>query len=89
MARGLHVFCEKPLATSLHDAEPVLAKRTAASATFFPIHNYKHAPSMRAVRDIIDSGRIGAVNLVTLDTFRTQHARGVSEWLPDWRRIRG
>jgi predicted dehydrogenase len=43
---------------------------------------------MRAVRDVIDSGRIGAVNLVTLDTFRTQHARGVAEWLPDWRRIR-
>jgi len=43
---------------------------------------------MRAVREIIDSGRIGAVHLVTLDTFRTQHARGVPEWLPDWRRIR-
>ena len=40
------------------------------------------------IREIIDSGRIGAVNLVTLDTFRTQHARGVAEWLPDWRRIR-
>jgi predicted dehydrogenase len=43
---------------------------------------------MRAVREIIDSGRIGAVSLVTLDTFRTQHARGVADWLPDWRRIR-
>jgi predicted dehydrogenase len=88
MARGLHVLCEKPLATSVRDAESVLESASKQRRVFFPVHNYKHAPSMRAVRDIIDSGRIGAVNLVTLDTFRTQHARGVAEWLPDWRRIR-
>src|ERR1700748_1422254 len=89
MQRGMNVLCEKPLAASVHEAELVLAEAPRCKWTVFPIHNYKFAPSMRAVRDIIDSGRIGAVNLVTLDTFRTQHARGVSEWLPDWRRIRG
>lgn len=88
MARGLHVLCEKPLATSVRDADSVLEAAQRNRRVFLPVHNYKHAPSMRAVRDIIDSGRIGAVNLVTLDTFRTQHARGVAEWLPDWRRIR-
>lgn len=89
MQRGFHVLCEKPLATSVHDAEMVLAEAQRCRRTFFPVHNYKFAPSMVAVREIIDSGRIGAVSLVTLDTFRTQHARGVAEWLPDWRRIRG
>ena len=88
MERGLHVLCEKPLATSVREAEQVLEQAARTRRVFFPVHNYKHAPSMRAVREIIDSGRIGAVNLVTLDTFRTQHARGVSDWLPDWRRIR-
>jgi predicted dehydrogenase len=88
LARGLHVLCEKPLAASLHDAEMVLEQAQRMRRTFFPIHNYKFAPSMRAVREIIDSGRIGSVHLVTLDTFRTQHARGVADWLPDWRRIR-
>jgi predicted dehydrogenase len=88
MAHGLHVLCEKPLATSVRDAESVLEQALRTRRVFFPVHNYKHAPSMRAVREIIDSGRIGAVSLVTLDTFRTQHARGVAEWLPDWRRIR-
>jgi predicted dehydrogenase len=88
MERGLHVLCEKPLAASVREAEQVLAEATRARRVFFPVHNYKHAPSMRAVREIIDSGRIGAVSLVTLDTFRTQHARGVADWLPDWRRIR-
>lgn len=88
MQHGLHVLCEKPLATSVRDAESVLEKAQRTRRVFFPVHNYKHAPSMRAVREIIDSGRIGAVSLVTLDTFRTQHAKGVAEWLPDWRRIR-
>jgi predicted dehydrogenase len=88
LSRGLHVLCEKPVATSLREAEAVLAEAQRARRVFFPVHNYKHAPSMRTVRELINRGRIGAVNLVTLDTFRTQHARGVSEWLPDWRRIR-
>lgn len=88
LERGLHVLCEKPLATSVREADQVLEAAVRARRVFFPVHNYKHAPSMRAVREIIDSGRIGTVSLVTLDTFRTQHARGVSDWLPDWRRIR-
>jgi predicted dehydrogenase len=88
MQQGLHVLCEKPLATSVRDAESVIEQAQRTRRVFFPVHNYKHAPSMRAVREIIDSGRIGAVSLVTLDTFRTQHAKGVAEWLPDWRRIR-
>ena len=88
LSRGLHVLCEKPVATSYRDAEAVLAEAQRARRVFFPVHNYRHAPSMRAVRELLAAGRIGAVNLVTLDTFRTQHARGVAEWLPDWRRMR-
>src|SRR3954470_25001702 len=54
MQRGLHVLCEKPLATSVRDAESVLEAAQRHRRTFFPVHNYKHAPSMRAVREIID-----------------------------------
>src|SRR4051812_8980525 len=78
MQHGLHVLCEKPLAPSVRDAESVLEKAQRPRRVFFPVHIYKHAPSMRAVREIIDSGRIGPVSLVTLDTFRTQHAKGVA-----------
>jgi predicted dehydrogenase len=88
MRAGINVLCEKPMTTSVHEAEAVLEEAQRARRVFFPVHNYKHAPSMRALREVIDSDRIGAVNLVTLDTFRTSHARGVAEWLPDWRRIR-
>lgn len=85
---GLHVLCEKPLATSSQDAAAMLAHAASARRVLYPGHNYKHAPVVRAVREVLDSGRLGRVHLVTLDTFRTTHAKGVSEWQPDWRRAR-
>jgi predicted dehydrogenase len=88
LSRGLHVLCEKPLATSAHDAQAMLDHAAQAKRVIFPGHNYKHAPVVRAVKEVLDSGRLGAVRLLTLDTFRTTHAKGVAEWQPDWRRVR-
>jgi predicted dehydrogenase len=85
---GLHVFCEKPIATSAADARAMLDHATAAKRVFFPSHNYKHAPVIKAIRAVLESGELGAIHLVTLDTFRTTHAKGVADWLPDWRRSR-
>ncbi len=83
---GLHVLCEKPLTTSVEDARALLLHARHAKRVIFPCHNYKHAPVIKAVRRIIDSGVIGRVSLVTLQTFRNTHAKGVAEWRPDWRR---
>jgi predicted dehydrogenase len=85
---GLHVFCEKPIATSAADARAMLDHAAAAKRVFFPSHNYKHAPVIKAIRKVLESGELGPIHLVTLDTFRTTHAKGVAEWQPDWRRSR-
>jgi predicted dehydrogenase len=85
---GLHVFCEKPIATSAADARMMLDHAVQAKRVFFPSHNYKHAPVIRAIREVLESGELGPIHLVTLDTFRTTHAKGVTEWQPDWRRAR-
>lgn len=85
---GLHVLCEKPLATSGREARGMLAHARSAMRVLYPGHNYKHAPVIRRVREILSAGWIGAVRVVTLQTFRTTHARGVAEWRPDWRRER-
>jgi len=86
--RGLHVVCEKPIATSAADARAMIAHATAARRVLFPSHNYRHAPVIRLVRELLDRGTLGAIHLVTLQTFRPTHARGVSDWQPDWRRSR-
>jgi predicted dehydrogenase len=86
--RGLHVLCEKPLTTTTAEARALLDHARRAKRVLYPCHNYKHAPVIKTVRGILDAGTIGNVSMVTLHTFRNIHARGVSEWRPDWRRER-
>jgi len=84
--RGLHVLCEKPLTVTGAEANALADHARKANRVLFPCHNYRHAPVVREVRDMLSSGAIGPVSLVTLQTFRTTHARGVADWRPDWRR---
>jgi predicted dehydrogenase len=86
--RGLHVLCEKPMATSAEEAAGMLRHAQDARRVYFPCHNYKHAPVVKAVRGVLEEGLIGPVHLVTMQTFRNTHAKGVVEWRPDWRRER-
>ncbi|MBI2605390.1 MAG: Gfo/Idh/MocA family oxidoreductase [Deltaproteobacteria bacterium] len=84
--RSLHVLCEKPLTTTLEDARAMLEHAARAKRVLFPCHNYKHAPVVKTIREIIASGRIGTVRSLTLNTYRNTHAKGVGEWKRDWRR---
>jgi predicted dehydrogenase len=86
LERGLHVLCEKPLAPTIGEASLLLETAAAVRRVVFPCHNYKHAPVVKAIREMLQSGRIGAVRSVTLNTFRNTFARGVPEWRPEWRR---
>jgi predicted dehydrogenase len=88
LARGLHVLCEKPLAASIDEARTMLRQAVKSERVLYPCHNYKHAPVIKTVRGLIKSGRIGKVHLVTLQTFRNTHAKGVTGWRTDWRRER-
>ncbi len=86
MHAGLHVLCEKPITTTLEEAAHLMKLATETKRVFFPCHNYKHAPVVKAIRDVIQSGQIGEVRSVTLSTFRNTHAKGVTEWNTNWRR---
>jgi predicted dehydrogenase len=86
LRRGLHVLCEKPLATSARDARAMVDLARRARRVLYPCHSYKHAPMIRAVDDLIAAGALGPVHRVTLETLRHTHARGTPEWRPDWRR---
>jgi len=86
LARGLHVLCEKPLTATLEEARDLLLSAAKHRRVVFPCHNYKHAPVVKTVDDIIGSGEIGKVHGLTLNTYRNTHAKGVAEWKTDWRR---
>jgi predicted dehydrogenase len=85
---GLHVLCEKPIAATPTQALSMAEQAARVKRVLFPCHNYRHAPVVKSVRRLLANGAIGEVRLITLQTFRPTHARGVVEWHPDWRRER-
>jgi predicted dehydrogenase len=86
LARGVHVLCEKPLTPTVAEALQLVDAARKHRRVVFPAHNYKHAPVVKFAQKVIADGRIGTVRAVTLNTFRTTHAKGVKEWKTDWRR---
>lgn len=69
---GKHVFCEKPLANSLKDAERMLAAVERAGVAHMICHNYRRAPAVQLAKQIIARGQLGEI----------RHYRGT--YLQDW-----
>ncbi len=64
---GKHVWCEKPMATRLEDAERMLAAACASGKVAALGYNYIQNPVMRLIRRILSDGQIGEVNHVRLE----------------------
>jgi predicted dehydrogenase len=61
---GKHVLCEKPLATSVADAERMIAAADRAGVRLMEAFMYRLHPSWVAVRNLVASGRIGRLAAV-------------------------
>ncbi|MEC9462098.1 MAG: Gfo/Idh/MocA family oxidoreductase [Pseudomonadota bacterium] len=64
---GKHVWCEKPMATSLEDATRMRDAASRSGRTAILGYNYIQNPMIRLARAIIDEGRIGTVNHIRLE----------------------
>ncbi|NBJ09617.1 Gfo/Idh/MocA family protein [Microvirga arsenatis] len=64
---GKHVWCEKPMATRLEDAERMLAAARASGRVAALGYNYIQNPIIRLIRRLLDEGQIGEVNHVRLE----------------------
>lgn len=69
---GKVVFCEKPLANTLAEAERMLEAVRKKSVIHMICHNYRRAPAVSLARQLIEEGRIGKIF----------HYRGT--YLQDW-----
>jgi len=69
---GKAVFCEKPLANTVRDAEAMLAAVKKAGVVHMICHNYRRAPAVMLAKKMIDSGELGDI----------YHYRGT--YLQDW-----
>jgi predicted dehydrogenase len=64
---GKHVWCEKPMATSLADAERMLDAARASGRVAVLGYNYVQNPAVGLMRRLLDEGRIGTVNHVRVE----------------------
>ncbi|HRN28335.1 MAG TPA: Gfo/Idh/MocA family oxidoreductase [Terrimesophilobacter sp.] len=75
---GKHVITEKPLASTLHDAERMshsaMAARTHGTLSMVGF-NYRRVPALALAKEIIQSGRIGEV--------RQMRVSFLQDWLAD------
>jgi 1,5-anhydro-D-fructose reductase (1,5-anhydro-D-mannitol-forming) len=71
---GKHVFCDKPMATSVADAERMVRECEKAGVRLGVNFHNRYMPSYVETRRIIASGAIGEVRLVQLETSPGAHA---------------
>ena len=62
LAHGLHVLCEKPLATGAAAAQGMLRAAEHHQRVLFPCHTYKHAPVVRTIGRWLAAGKLGRVD---------------------------
>ena len=80
ISAGKHVLCEKPLATSIADAQAMVKAAEKAGLVFATNHHLRSAGSLRAIRDIMAAGKVGKVLSV-----RVFHAVELPLHLRGWR----
>jgi len=61
IAAGKHVLCEKPLALTLDDAREMAGAAETAGVRTAVCFTFRHAPGVRALKDLLEAGRIGRV----------------------------
>ncbi|ACQ79916.1 oxidoreductase domain protein [Beutenbergia cavernae DSM 12333] len=64
-AAGAHVLCEKPLATSVADAEAMVAACDEAGVFLMVAFPVRFSPAFTALREAVDAGTLGTVAAVT------------------------
>ncbi|WP_276254989.1 Gfo/Idh/MocA family protein [Halomontanus rarus] len=69
---GASVFCEKPLAHTLEDAERMRDAARNAEGTAGIAFNYRFIPAVQYAKNLIDAGELGEIH----------HVRG--QYLQDW-----
>jgi len=73
LTRGIHVICDKPLTSTLEDAEKLVKLAKESDALFVLTHNYTGYPMIRQAREMVQNGELGTIRVI--------HAEYVQDWL--------
>ena len=67
LKRGIHVICDKPLTTTLEDAQDLERTVRRTGLLFAVTHNYTGYPMVRQAREMIAGGELGALRVVQVE----------------------
>lgn len=73
-----HVFCEKPLGIDLAECDAILAAQRKSGLKLQVGHELRYSRLMTAVREKLDAGLVGRVQMIVMQEFRFP-------LLPGWR----
>lgn len=76
---GKHILCEKPIATTLADAEAMVAAAREAGVHFMTAFPCRYAPPVLRVKQALEQGKIGEVLAIK----GTNHGRMPGGWFAD------
>lgn len=90
LEHGMHVVCDKPLTTTVEDAEELCRLAADRGLVFAVTHNYTGYPMVKEARALVADGRIGAVRKVVveysqgwLSTLLEAEGQKQAEWRTD------
>ncbi len=67
LAAGIHVICDKPLATTSADARRLQALAAERNLLFAVTYNYSGYPMVRQAREMVQSGMLGELRVVQVE----------------------
>ena len=86
LEQGFDVICDKPLTTSLADAQDLVRRVRATGRVFCLTYNYTAYPMVRQARDMVRAGAIGAMRQIQLAYVQGHNATLVEgEGAAGWR----
>jgi predicted dehydrogenase len=65
LERGIHVLCEKPMATSVADVDRMLASSAHSGARLMAAHCLRFSPNFGLLRDLVDAGWLGELREIS------------------------
>ncbi|MBO0344235.1 Gfo/Idh/MocA family oxidoreductase [Roseibium sp. CAU 1637] len=82
---GINVICDKPLASTLQEAEAIATAVSRSNARFFLTHNYTAYPLIRQAREMIARGDLGKLRLIQVEYVQDWLTQELHNKQADWR----
>jgi myo-inositol 2-dehydrogenase/D-chiro-inositol 1-dehydrogenase len=77
---GLHILCEKPLATKIEDARWIVERAAQSSGIFWTAMEYRYMPPAAEFIAQVHGGRIGNLRMLSIREHRFPFLPKVGDW---------